>query len=226
MTAILNYLSHFDTYLITFVHAYGLWVYVIMFAMIFAETGIIIVHFLPGDSLLFTAGIVGAAGALSLPVTLLTLAVAAVLGDTLNYFIGSRLGSVYLRQKKHRFIKLEHFDRARGYFGKYGGLTVLFCRFIPMIRVFAPFIAGATKMHYRKFISYNVIGGALWVAVIVLAGFFLGNIPFVRENFHYLLFGIFGLSVAGPLAFAGIRNLHAVIRQRPVAADAGAKEKK
>jgi len=207
MTAIFHYLSHFDTFLLDFIGRYGLWVYVIIFAMIFAETGVIIVHFLPGDSLLFTAGVLCAVGAMSLPATLLVLAAAAMAGDTLNYFIGSRLGNVYERQERHRFIKREYYDKARGYFDRYGGLTVLFCRFIPMIRVFAPFIAGATKMRYRKFIEYNVLGGALWVALITLGGFFLGRIPFVRENFHYLLFAVFGASVALPLIVAGVRKL-------------------
>ncbi|MFA6332326.1 MAG: DedA family protein [Methanoregula sp.] len=191
---------HIDKYLPGVIASYGFWTYLILFAIIFCETGLVVLPYLPGDSLLFVAGTLAGAGYLNIEILLITLFAAAVLGDTVNYWIGHTTGLKVL-EKKYSFVKTEHLDRTREYFDKYGGITIVIARFIPFIRTFAPFLAGVGKMSYRWFLTYNVIGAFLWVCAFTLAGFFFGSLPIVKENFSLIVYAIIGVSM---LAVASI----------------------
>jgi len=182
---------------------YGLWVYGILFAVIFVETGLVIMPFLPGDSLLFAAGAFSALGSLNLTYTLVLLSLAAVLGDTVNYWIGHFFGEAMIKNPKIP-IKQEHIDETKKFFDKHGGKTIILARFVPIVRTFAPFVAGVGRMHYGQFISYNVIGGLSWVLLFTLAGFFFGNIPVVRDNFTVVILVIIAISVV-PMLWQAIR---------------------
>lgn len=191
---------HIDKYLPGVIASYGFWTYLILFAIIFCETGLVVLPYLPGDSLLFVAGTLAGAGYLNIEILLITLFAAAVLGDTVNYWIGHTTGLKVL-EKKYSFVKTEHLDRTREYFDKYGGITIVIARFIPFIRTFAPFLAGVGKMSYRWFLTYNVMGAFLWVCAFTLAGFFFGSLPIVKENFSLIVYAIIGVSL---LAVASI----------------------
>lgn len=190
-----DFIMHIDEHLISIVQDFGFWTYGIMFAIVFVETGVVIFPFLPGDSLLFASGALAAIGGLQLPLVLLTYFVAAVLGDSLNFEIGKRVGTT-IRPGSFlgRFIKPENVDKAQQFFMKHGGKTVLIARFMPFIRTFIPFVAGASRMHYGYFFIYNVIGGALWTAVCVFVGYFFGNISFIKENFSVVVLAIIFIS--------------------------------
>jgi len=175
---IIDFILHVDTYLLTLIQTCGNYVYVILFLVIFMETGLVLTPFLPGDSLLFIAGTFAAAGVLNVYVLFFILALAAVLGDTANYWIGHFFGEKVFS----RFIKREHMDRTKSFFDRYGKSTIVIARFVPIVRTLAPFIAGVGRMNYFAFISYNIIGGVTWVALFVFAGFFFGNIPLVKNN--------------------------------------------
>lgn len=175
---------------------YSIWAYVILFLIIFLETGIVITPFLPGDSILFAVGAIAAVSAEVNGFILASiLAVAAILGDTANYEIGSSLSNKVLSDEKIKFIKKEYIERTRSFFDRHGGKTITISRFIPIIRTFAPFVAGATKMQYRKFFTYNLVGGVLWVCVMFGIGFFFGNIPAVKDNFMLVAIGIVVISL-------------------------------
>ncbi len=186
---------HLDTNLNQFVGAYGALTYGFLFIVIFIETGLVITPFLPGDSLLFAAGAIASLGSLHIGVVLVLLMIAAILGDTVNYWIGHFFGRKIVDNPKIRFINQEHIDKTEQFYKKYGGKTIILARFVPIIRTFAPFVAGVGTMEYKKFILYNVIGGTLWVCVFTLLGFFFGTIPIVQKNFHYAVFAIIGLSI-------------------------------
>ncbi|HEX7320318.1 MAG TPA: DedA family protein [bacterium] len=188
---IINFILHVDTYLLTLIQTYGNYVYVILFLVIFMETGLVLTPFLPGDSLLFIAGTFAAAGVLNVYVLFFILALAAVLGDTVNYWIGHFFGEKVFS----RFIKREHLDRTKSFFDRYGKKTIVIARFVPFVRTFAPFVAGVGRMNYFAFISYNVIGGVAWVALFVFAGFFFGNIPFVKNNLKFFVIAIILISL-------------------------------
>jgi membrane-associated protein len=181
----------------TIITQYGAWTYGILFAVIFVETGLVIMPFLPGDSLLFAAGTFAALGSLNLWSLLGLLMVAAILGDTVNYSIGHYLGE---RAYNIKWIKKEYLDKTHAFFEKHGGIAIFLARFVPIVRTFAPFVAGIGKMSYGYFITYNFVGGITWVALFTLAGYFFGNIPFVRHNFEYVIIVIILLSVL-PMAF-------------------------
>ena len=185
---------HIDKYLPGIIESYGFWTYLILFAIIFCETGLVVLPYLPGDSLLFVAGTLAGAGYLNIEILVITLIAAAILGDTVNYWIGHTLGMKVL-EKKYSFVKTEHLDQTREYFAKYGGVTIVIARFVPFIRTFAPFLAGVGKMRYRWFLSYNVIGGVLWILAFSLAGFFFGGLPIVKENFSLIVYMIIGISL-------------------------------
>ena len=189
-----KFFLHLDTTLVEFVADYGTWTYLILFIIIFCETGLVFTPFLPGDSLLFASGALAARGSLSIAVVFLLLGAAAVLGDTANYWIGKYLGEFILR-KHSRWIKQEHLDRTHAFFEKYGGKTIIIARFVPIIRTFAPFVAGLGAMTYRKFIAYNVIGGVGWVAICLGAGFFFGNLQLVKDHFSLVILAIVIISV-------------------------------
>jgi membrane-associated protein len=191
---ILDIALHLDKYLSAIIQQYGLWTYAILFAVIFIETGFVVMPFLPGDSLLFAAGAFAALGALKVGWLIALLAVAAIVGDTVNYWIGHFLGPKVFSREKARFFKKEHLDRTHAFFEKYGGKTIIIARFVPIVRSFAPLVAGIGRMSYGKFIAYNVIGGVGWVVLLTGAGYFFGNIPLVRKNFSLAILAIIALS--------------------------------
>ncbi len=186
---------HLDSHMAQMVAQYGQWIYAIVFAVVFCETGLVITPFLPGDSLLFVLGALAAQGSLELKFLIPILIVAAIAGDALNYQIGRRLASSVLENKKLPFIKKEYLDRTREYFEKYGTKTIIIARFIPIVRTFAPFMAGVGKMPYTTFTLFNVAGGIFWVLAGVFAGFFFGNLPFVSEHFSLVVLAIVAISL-------------------------------
>lgn len=191
---ILDIALHLDNYLSAIIQQYGLWTYAILFAVIFIETGFVVMPFLPGDSLLFAAGAFAALGALKVGWLIALLAVAAIIGDTVNYWIGHFLGPKVFSREKARFFKKEHLERTHAFFEKYGGKTIIIARFVPIVRSFAPLVAGIGRMSYGKFIAFNVIGGVGWVVLLTGAGYFFGNIPLVRKNFSLAILAIIALS--------------------------------
>jgi membrane-associated protein len=202
--ALFDFLLHFDRHLLEFVGAYGPWVYAILFAIIFVETGVVIWPFLPGDSLLFAAGALCATGSLSTPVTAGLLVAAAFLGDAVNYsigrFIGPKVFSAAGDAAEHRWLNREHLKRAHEFFEKYGGKAVILGRFVPIVRTFVPFVAGAAEMTRRTFVVYNITGAILWVCLCLGAGILFGNIPIVKNNFSLVTIGIVIVSLL-PMAF-------------------------
>jgi membrane-associated protein len=183
---------HLDAYLSQIITQYGPWTYGILFFVIFMETGFVVTPFLPGDSLLFAAGTFASLGALNVWLVAGLLMVAAVLGDTVNYWIGHALGD---RAYEIKWIKREYLDRTHAFFQKHGGKTIFLARFVPIVRTFAPFVAGIGRMSYGYFITYNLVGGVTWVALFTFAGYFFGNIPFVRKNFEFVILAILLISV-------------------------------
>jgi membrane-associated protein len=186
---------HLDTHLAAVIQSYGTWTYVILFVIIFCETGLVVTPFLPGDSLLFAGGAFVALGSLSLVPLLLLLIVAAILGDAVNYSIGRRIGAGLLAKPDSRVFKRAYVDRTHAFYEKYGPKTIVIARFVPIVRTFAPFLAGVGKMSYSQFVMFNISGAVLWVVSCVFAGFFFGNLPFVRDNFTLVIFAIIGISL-------------------------------
>jgi membrane-associated protein len=206
--SIIDIILHFDKYLPGIIDAYGVWTYLILFAIIFCETGLVIFPYLPGDSLLFVGGALSGAGFLSPGILLVTLIAAAVLGDSVNYWIGHTLGMKVL-EKKYSCVKREHLEKTEEYFIRYGGLTIVIARFVPFIRTFAPFLAGVGKMSYRWFITFNVTGAVMWICAFVLSGYFFGSIPIVKENFSFIIYAIIGISLlaVGSIVIGVIRSV-------------------
>lgn len=190
---LLDMLLHIDKYLGMVIDNYGFETYLILFVIIFLETGLVVTPFLPGDSLIFTAATFAALGMLNIYVLTGLLILAAILGDTANYEIGRHVGQRLLKSKK--LIKKEHIDKTNSFYEKYGGKTLIFARFVPIVRTLAPFVAGIGKMSYPHFISFNALGGFLWVILVSSLGFFFGNIPVVKNNFSFVFFGIILISV-------------------------------
>ncbi len=196
ISQIVDFFLHLDKHLFDIIEEYGTLTYLILFLIIFTETGLVFMPLLPGDSLLFAAGALAAStGALNVWVIIPLLIVAALLGDNLNYFVGSKLGAQIKQRKQILFLKHEYLERTEAFYEKHGGKTVIMARFIPIIRTVAPFVAGAGSMQYGKYITYCVLGALLWVPSLTLLGFFFGNITFVKNNFELVIFGIIGLSV-------------------------------
>ena len=192
--AIVDFILHIDVHLGQLIATYGAITYAILFVIIFIETGLVITPFLPGDSLLFAAGAFAALGSFNVLFLLAFLVLAAFLGDTANYWIGHFLGERLIANPKIP-IKKSHIEKTQKFFAKHGGKTIILARFVPIVRTFAPFVAGIGKMSYGRFISFNIIGGVAWVVLFVLAGFFFGNIPSVKHNFTLVIFGIILVSV-------------------------------
>lgn len=186
---------HLDKYLAKIIEAYGAWTYALLFVVVFCETGLVVTPFLPGDSLLFAAGVFAAKGSLSLPAVMLVLIAAAVLGDAVNYAVGRRIGHRVYDMKDSRIFRREYIERTHRFFEKYGGKTIVIARFVPIVRTFAPFLAGVGEMTYPRFSAYNVTGAVLWVLVCVLGGYFFGNLPFVRDNFSLVVIAIIIISI-------------------------------
>ncbi len=192
---------HLDKQLSAVITQYGIWTYVILFAVIFIETGLVVTPFLPGDSLLFAAGTFAALGSLNIWPLFLLLALAAVLGDTVNYWIGHFLGD---RAYNIKWIRKDYLERTHAFFEKHGGKTIFLARFVPIVRTFAPFVAGVGRMSYSYFFSYNVFGGVIWVALFTFAGYFFGNIPFIRDHFSLVVIAIVLISLV-PMVVEAIK---------------------
>lgn len=192
---LLDFILHVDAHLLEFITDYGVWIYAILFLIIFVETGLVVMPFLPGDSLLFAAGALAAStGAMNPYILVILLFVAAVLGDTLNYHIGKFIGPRVF-EIESRFINKKHLMYTQKFFEKHGGKTIIFARFVPFARTFAPFVAGAGHMNYKYFLSFNIIGAICWVGSFVILGYLFGNMPIVKDNFTHLIFGIIIISV-------------------------------
>lgn len=205
LTTFLDFILHLDTHLTDLVNHYGVLTYGILFLIIFAETGFVVTPFLPGDSLLFAAGAISALGSLNIWFMIILLIVAAIVGDTVNYWIGHFFGKKLVDNPKITIINQEHIDKTEQFYKKHGAKTIILARFVPIVRTFAPFVAGVGSMHYSTFIFYNVLGGVLWVTLFTFLGYFFGNMEFIKENFHYAVFAIIGLSII-PMIYEYIQN--------------------
>lgn len=192
--ALFSSILHVDQYLSQLVQTYGFATHLILFLIILAETGLVLTPFLPGDSLLFIAGAFAAQGSLNLWILLVLLTIAAIAGDSLNYFIGHKFG-----QRLKKYVKQEYIQKTEDFYHKHGGKTIIMARFIPIVRTFAPFVAGIGAMHYPRFIFYNIIGGIAWVALFLFAGYFFGGLPVIEENLTLVIFIIIGLSFLPPI---------------------------
>jgi len=205
---------HLDRHLEGIIRAYDVWTYLILFVIIFCETGFVVTPFLPGDSLLFAAGALSASlGCLDVTWLFLLLSAAAILGDTVNYWIGKLVGPRIFHKENVRFLNKDHLRRAHEFYQKYGGITIVIARFMPIIRTFAPFVAGIGTMTYWKFLTYNVVGGIAWVAGFTYVGYFFGNIPSVRQHFTLIIVAIVVISVM-PIVIEYIRHRRRNARNR------------
>jgi len=195
IATLIDFILHVDAHLEAFVQAYGAWVYALLFLIIFVETGVVVMPFLPGDSLLFVVGALCGAGFMSLPLAMALLVVAAILGDQLNYSIGRYFGPKVFQWEDSRFFNRKAFDRAHNFYEKYGGITVILARFVPIVRTFSPFVAGIARMTYARFLAYSIFGAVVWVAFFVYVGYFFGNLPFIKRNFSVAILVIIVISV-------------------------------
>ena len=197
ISSIIDIILHLDKYLADIISQYGIWTYAILFMIVFMETGLVITPFLPGDSLLFAAGTLASPAlgeVLNVWILIPLLIVAAIIGDTVNYWIGHYIGPKAFSGNV-RFLKKEYLDRTHEFYEKHGGKTIILARFIPIIRTFAPFVAGIGAMNYRRFFVYNVVGAVLWVSIFTIGGYFFGRIPFVQDNFTIVVLAIIAISV-------------------------------
>ena len=210
MTTLIDFILHFDQHLLQFVTEYGAWVYGFLFAIVFTETGVVIMPFLPGDSLLFATGAIAATGALNAPTAAGLLILAAFAGDSVNYAIGRRIGPrVFTATDQsglmHRLLNRQHLEQAHAFFERYGGKAVVLGRFVPIVRTFVPFVAGAAQMTYATFVFYNLAGAVAWVGLCMGAGLLFGNIPVVKENFSLITIGIVFVSIL-PMLIEFVRH--------------------
>jgi membrane-associated protein len=195
MGTLIDFVLHLDKHLGLVLESVGLWSYLLFFAVIFAETGLVVTPFLPGDSLVFTLGTLAATGSLKIGWLYVILCAAAILGDSANYAVGKYFGSMILKKQGAWFLKKEHIDRTHRFYEKYGSKTIVLARFVPIVRTFAPFVAGVGRMSYGHFLTYNVIGGLLWITLFVFGGYFFGNIPVVKKNFGLVIIAIIIISI-------------------------------
>ncbi|HEX2544566.1 MAG TPA: VTT domain-containing protein [Ramlibacter sp.] len=198
---LVDFILHVDRYLENFVTNYGAWVYALLFLVIFVETGVVVMPFLPGDSLLFVVGALCGVGLMSYPLAIALLWAAAVIGDQCNYTIGRYIGPRVFQWEQSRFFNREAFDKAHAFYEKYGGITIILARFFPFMRTFVPFVAGVAQMTRVKFSAYNVIGGGIWVVGLVTAGFFLGSIPWVKQNLDKIIWAM--ILIPGAIVLVG-----------------------
>ena len=206
-TGLIDFILHVDVHLANFVQAYGPWVYALLFAIVFVETGVVVMPFLPGDSLLFVVGTLCGAGLLSLPLAMAILIAAAILGDQTNYSIGRHLGPKVFQWEQSRWFNKAAFDKAHAFYEKYGGVTIILARFMPFVRTFAPFVAGVAAMTRSRFTFYNVVGALIWVIGLTSAGYFFGNLPWVKQNLDKIIWGL--IIVPGLIALWGLRKAKA-----------------
>jgi membrane-associated protein len=209
----IDFFIHLDKYLPVIVHSFGIWVYVIVFIVIFCETGLVVTPILPGDSLLFALGTLAALGSLNIELLLILLCIAAVAGDSVNYAIGHYIGPKVFHYEDSRFFKKEYLYKTHQFYEKHGGKTIIIARFMPIIRTFAPFVAGVGAMTYSKFILYNITGGVAWVCIFLLGGYFFGNIPAVKNNFAIVIVAIVIISVM-PGFIEYLRQRYLAARER------------
>jgi membrane-associated protein len=209
---LIDFILHVDVHLATFVQNYGAWVYALLFAIIFVETGLVVMPFLPGDSLLFVVGALCGVGLMSLPLSIGLLTAAAILGNQTNYTIGRMVGPKVFGWEQSRFFNKRAFDSAHAFYEKYGGITIVLARFMPFLRTFAPFVAGVAEMTRRRFTFYDVTGGALWVGSLVMAGYLFGNIPWVQNNLSKIIWAM--ILIPGLIVLVGAIRA----RRRPTAA--------
>lgn len=195
METILDFILHIDVHLAALTAQYGMWTYAILFLIVFAETGLVVTPFLPGDSMLFAAGAICSLGSMDVTVLMGLLMVAAVLGDGVNYAIGKKVGPRLFTSSTSKFLNKQHLDRTHAFYEKHGGKTIILARFMPIIRTFAPFVAGVGSMRYRTFFIYNVVGAIVWVASFTMLGYFFGNQPLVKKNFTLVIGAIIVISV-------------------------------
>lgn len=195
LAQVVDLLLHLDQHLTVFLQQHGAWVYVLLFMIVFAETGLVVTPFLPGDSLLFVAGTLAAAGGMDIRLLIVLLTIAAIAGDTVNYWFGNYVGPRVFTSENSRFLNRQHLERTHAFYERHGGKTIVIARFVPIIRTFAPFVAGVGKMPYPRFLAYNVFGGILWVVSLTLAGYYFGNLPFVKNNLTLVILGIIVVSI-------------------------------
>ena len=195
LASLINFVLHIDQHLIELTQTYGLWIYAILFLIVFCETGLVVTPFLPGDSLLFAAGAVAALGGMNVHIAAALLLAAAVIGDAVNFAIGKYFGEKLFAKPDSRVFKREYLDKTHAFYEKYGGKTIILARFVPIVRTFAPFVAGMGNMHYGRFIRYNIIGALMWVGLLTYAGYFFGELPVVKNNFGLVVIGIIVVSV-------------------------------
>jgi len=206
LSSLLDIFLHLDKHLATVVENHGAWVYALLFLIIFVETGLVVMPFLPGDSLLFVAGTIAAVGGLDLRVLLILLTFAAIIGDAVNYSVGRYFGPKVFGWESSRFFNRAAFDRTNAFYEKHGGITIIVARFMPFIRTFAPFVAGVADMTYAKFALYNVVGALLWVVSLTTMGYLLGNTPWVKENFEWVTLAM--IIIPGlPAVFEVLRHI-------------------
>ncbi|GIW61891.1 MAG: membrane protein [Patescibacteria group bacterium] len=192
---IIQFLLHLDQHISAIIDAFGIYTYIILFLIVFAETGFVVTPFLPGDSLLFVVGTLAGSGFLNIWIVYISLLLAAILGDSINYWIGHHTGPKIFAKENSRLFNKAYLEKTREFYAKHGGKTIILARFLPIIRTFAPFVAGVGKMHYSTFIFYNIIGGFIWVTSLTFAGYFFGGLPFIKENFEYAVIGIIVISI-------------------------------
>ena len=195
LASLIDFILHIDQHLIELTQTYGLWIYAILFLIVFCETGLVVTPFLPGDSLLFAAGAVAALGGMNVHIAAGLLLAAAVIGDAVNFAIGKYFGEKLFAKPDSRVFKREYLDKTHAFYEKYGGKTIILARFVPIVRTFAPFVAGMGNMHYGRFIRYNIIGALMWVGLLTYAGYFFGELPVVKNNFGLVVIGIIVVSV-------------------------------
>ncbi len=190
----IDVLLHLDKYLVALSEEYGVWIYAILFLIIFCETGLVVTPFLPGDSLIFAVGALASTGAVDLWLIVLLLSLAAILGDTVNYFVGYKFGDYFITHQS-KIVKKEYLDKTHDFYERYGGRTIVIARFVPIVRTFAPFVAGMGSMTYSHFLTYNIVGGLVWIFSLSFLGFFFGELPMVKKNFSLVIFGIILISI-------------------------------
>ncbi|MEW5709274.1 MAG: DedA family protein [Pseudomonadota bacterium] len=196
LATLVDLLVHLDRHLVWVVENYGVWIYALLFLIVFCETGLVVTPFLPGDSLLFVAGTLAAAGTMDVHLVVLLLVAAAILGDTVNYWVGKAVGPRVFHEENARFFRKEYLDRTHRFYERHGGKTIVIARFVPIIRTFAPFVAGIGTMEYGRFLFYNVTGAVLWVVSLTYAGYYFGNLPWVKANLTLVILGIVLLSIS------------------------------